>query len=235
MCFRLVFYIILVALGIGTFKRFILIKAVVAVQLPLAIFMILLFTSRRQHLRTKLLAKSKAKMNSPQEYFVPLLLYCFYLAHLFLFCLFFSGRNQRESDFALPLPSGLRNTLATRRNAFLDFVSSTFCEENVLFLEEVMEMRRCRNSAAIGPIYHKYIQDGSPLQVNIDFSLKSSIAQKVSQRPADFTEEDLDVFDGAFDHVAKMVERDTVSKFQSVTGESSKAPQTRSASDEGNL
>lgn len=134
----------------------------------------------------------------------------------------------------MPLPSGLRTTLATRRNAFLDFVSSTFCEENVLFLEEVMEMRRRKDSAAIGPIYHKYIQDGSPLQVNIDFSLKSSIAQKVSQRPAAFTEEDLGVFDGAFEHVAKMVERDTVSKFQNANGESSRAAQSRANQEEGN-
>lgn len=84
----------------------------------------------------------------------------------------------------------------------------------MLFLEEVMEMRRRKDASAIKPIFDKYIQDGSPLQVNIDGSLKSSIAQKVSQGPTEFTEEDLCMFDGAFDHVAKMVERDSVAKFQ---------------------
>jgi len=84
----------------------------------------------------------------------------------------------------------------------------------VLFLEEVMEMRRRKNASAIEAIYSKYIQDGSPFQVNIDASLKLSIVQRISQRttcPEPI--EDLHVFDEAFVDVAKMVEKDSVNKF----------------------
>jgi len=116
------------------------------------------------------------------------------------------------------LPSGLGRILSSREQleAFHDFTASLFCEENLLFLEEVIDMKRQRRSSAIGPIFSKYIREDSPLQVNIDAQLQADIAIKF--RNSKSAPQELTVFDVAFSHVAEIIERDSVMKFREVDG-----------------
>ena len=117
------------------------------------------------------------------------------------------------------LPAGLGRIFSSREllDAFHDFTSSLYCEENLLFLEEVMDMKRQRRTSAIGSIFSKYIREDSPLQVNIDAQLQADIAGKFRNSKA-FPVLELSVFDSAFTHVAELIERDSVVKFREVDG-----------------
>jgi len=110
------------------------------------------------------------------------------------------------------LPPGLQEIFDSRSmlESFHDFTANLFCEENLLFLEDVIQMKRSGSASQLQPIFSKYIKEASPLQVNVDGSLQAPIASKFERGAKP---EDLTVFDGAFHHVAALVEQDSVRKF----------------------
>jgi len=105
------------------------------------------------------------------------------------------------------LPPGLQEIFDSRSmlESFHDFTANLFCEENLLFLENVIQMKRSGSASQLQPIFFKYIKEASPLQVNVDGSLQAPIASKFERgaKPKPLT-----VFDGAFHHVAGLVEQD---------------------------
>jgi len=101
-----------------------------------------------------------------------------------------------------------------------DFAARSFCEENVLFLEEVLEMKRTRSVSEIESILNRYIRPDSPCQVNIDHNIaqnamlafKQMKIGKQQQRQVNFG-----LFQEAFQHVAKIVQNDTLPKLRGIS------------------
>jgi len=94
------------------------------------------------------------------------------------------------------LPPGLQEIIANKTllESFHDFTSYLFCEENLLFLEEVMDMKRSKSTTNVVSIFSRYLKEDSPLQVNIDASLQAPIASKFERGK---TPSELSIFDGA--------------------------------------
>ena len=114
------------------------------------------------------------------------------------------------------LPADLQEIFESKKQleALLEFAANSFCEENVLFLQEVLEMKQEKKLEVAESIIDKYIRPESPSQVNIDSDMQAHILDKFKKQHR----ADAEIFDEAFKAIAEMVERDTMAKFKSLVG-----------------
>jgi len=88
------------------------------------------------------------------------------------------------------------------------FATAKFAEENILFLEEVLEMKTKNDMPRIKKIYSDYIAPNSEMEVNLISNTKKDISEKIK------TEElDLSVFDEAIDELSKLIREGILNDF----------------------
>eukprot|EP00160_Parvularia_atlantis_P006187 Unigene1537_Nuclearia_a/m.4782 Unigene1537_Nuclearia_a/g.4782 ORF Unigene1537_Nuclearia_a/g.4782 Unigene1537_Nuclearia_a/m.4782 type:complete len:602 (-) Unigene1537_Nuclearia_a:107-1912(-) len=97
-----------------------------------------------------------------------------------------------------------------QRSALRAFAANDFAEENVAFVEEVLEMKQLNDGPRVRDLYAEYIRNGSPLQVNIEGNTRAEITRRIVDDKYNGT----DVFDAALREILLLLATNTFPKFR---------------------
>ncbi|KCV70161.1 hypothetical protein, variant [Fonticula alba] len=105
------------------------------------------------------------------------------------------------------------------RAALITFASSEFSEENVIFLGDVISLKRNRDWHRIEEMVREYIHTDSPMALNIEYKTRDTILKRVSLLTPEYLDsmtddDDITLFDTAFKEIVRLVETNVFPRFK---------------------
>ena len=99
-------------------------------------------------------------------------------------------------------------SIPSLRQSLKIFAAQSLAEENIMFIEDVLDLKQNNLIARVPRIYREYISDNSPFEVNITSTVKRTISGQFAS-----VSYDIDIFDDAVDELAALIKSNIFDKY----------------------